>query len=138
MTTSPSCETLRESKTVTWAETTSRDAPPPIAGAVKYDEGKTPLFKGVIAYFPDSLELVADISKFGADKYAWEGWQHVDNGIGRYTEAMYRHGLAELRNPYDAESGYLHAGHVAWNALARLQLMIDQGYYPHARTEQVR
>jgi hypothetical protein len=94
------------------------------AGAVKYDTGKSPIFKGAIAYFPTAISGVATVSNFGATKYAWSGWRHVDDGINRYTDAMVRHLVAEASGEVlDPESGLPHAWHVAWGALARAELI---------------
>lgn len=96
-----------------------------IPGAVKYDQGKTPVLKGAIAYFPRAVESVAAVSAFGATKYAWAGWRHVPGGFDRYSDALVRHLIAEAKEEVlDPESGLLHAAHVAWNALARLELLI--------------
>ncbi len=96
-------------------------------GAVKYDAGKSPVFKGAIAYFPNAIKGVASISSFGATKYAWDGWRHVDDGINRYTDAMVRHLVAEAAGEVlDPESGLPHAWHCAWNALARAELLNDK------------
>ena len=94
-------------------------------GAVKYDTGKSPIFRGAIAYFPRAIEAVASVSSFGATKYAWNGWRHVPDGLGRYTDAMLRHLTAEAAGyDLDADSGLSHAAHTAWNALARLELKL--------------
>ena len=53
------------------------------------------------------------------------GWLAVPNGCERYTDAMYRHLLAEATGQQcDAESGLAHAAHAAWCAMARLELML--------------
>jgi hypothetical protein len=44
------------------------------AGAVKYDGGKAPIYRGAVSYFPRAIEAVAAVSAFGASKYAWKGW----------------------------------------------------------------
>ena len=94
-------------------------------GGVKYDGGKIPVFRGAIGYFPRAIRSVAAVSDFGARKYAWNGWQSVDDGINRYTDGLARHLLAECTDgPRDDDSGLLHAEHAAWNALARLELML--------------
>lgn len=98
-----------------------------IAGARKDDAGKAPIFKGGLGYFPRAIAGVASVSNFGATKYAWGGWRHVDNGIDRYTDAMVRHLAAEAQGEVlDSESGLPHAWHVAWNALARAELIVSQ------------
>lgn len=97
------------------------------SGAIKYDGGKAPIFRGAISYFPRAIEAVAAVSNFGATKYAWKGWERVDCGFDRYSDAMVRHlayeGKGEVLDP---DSGLLHAAHAAWNALARLELLIRE------------
>lgn len=96
-------------------------------GAIKYDAGKAPVFRGVISYFPRAVAAVAEVSGFGANKYAWNGWEQVDDGINRYSDAMVRHIIAEGKGEVlDPDSGLLHAAHTAWGALARLELMLRQ------------
>jgi len=96
-----------------------------IPGAVKYDSGKSPVFRGAIAYFPNALEAVARVSEFGARKYAWNGYLHVPDGINRYTDALARHLLAEAKGELcDVDSKLPHDWHSAWNGLARLELRI--------------
>lgn len=96
-------------------------------GAIKYDGGKAPVYRGAVAYFPRAIQAVAAVSLFGAIKYAWKGWEGVDDGYNRYSDAMVRHitdeGKGEILAP---DSGLLHAAHVAWNALARLELLIRE------------
>lgn len=95
-------------------------------GAIKYDGGKSPIFRGAISYFPRAISSVAECSAFGAIKYEWGGWRSVPNGIERYSDALVRHltyeGEGEVLDP---DSGLLHAAHCAWNALARLELMLQ-------------
>lgn len=97
------------------------------AGAVKYDGGKAPIYRGAVSYFPRAIEAVAAVSAFGASKYAWKGWESVPDGFNRYSDAMVRHlayeGKGEVLDP---DSGLLHASHAAWNALARLELLLKE------------
>lgn len=96
-------------------------------GAIKFDAGKAPINRGALSYFPRAIELVASVSAFGASKYAWKGWEGVDDGVNRYTDAMVRHLISEGKGEVlDSDSGLLHAGHSAWNALARLELMLRE------------
>jgi hypothetical protein len=99
-----------------------------IAGAVKYDTGKSPIYRGAIGYFPEAIAGVATVSNFGATKYAWAGWRNVPDGLNRYTDAMVRHLVAEAKGEVlDPESGLPHSWHVAWNALARAELLSKEG-----------
>ena len=97
------------------------------AGAVKYDGGKSPIYRGGLGYFPRAISAVASVSAFGASKYAWNGWQSVPDGINRYTDAMVRHlGYEAEGEVLDPDSGLHHAKHTAWNALARLELLLRE------------
>lgn len=96
-------------------------------GAIKYDAGKAPVYRGAIAYFPRAIQAVAAISAFGASKYAWKGWESVDDGFNRYSDALVRHLAYEGEGEVlDSDSGLPHAAHAAWNALARLELLIRE------------
>lgn len=100
----------------------------PVLGR-KDDSEKAPLVQGCLNYFPLALNAVAMISKFGATKYktsfAEKNWLHVDNGIARYTDACGRHLITD--EVCDSDSNYLHAAHCAWDALARLELILRAG-----------
>lgn len=91
----------------------------------KLDAGKVCAFRGAVDYFPRAIEQVAAVSTFGASKYAWKGWETVPEGFERYSDAMVRHLLAEGKGEAtDSDSGLFHAAHAAWNALARLELLL--------------
>jgi hypothetical protein len=92
---------------------------------VKDDGQKSPIFQGVLDIFPRALEAVADVSAFGAKKYSWDNWKFVKDGQNRYTNAMIRHLNKESRGEiFDKETNLYHAASVAWNALARLELIL--------------
>jgi hypothetical protein len=97
------------------------------AGAIKYDGGKAPVYRGGLSYFYPAIESVSAVSGFGASKYAWNGWRGVDNGIERYSDAMVRHlGCYSQGEDVDPDSGLPHLAHSAWNALAILTLYLDE------------
>jgi hypothetical protein len=98
----------------------------PSTPGAKLDAGKIPVLRGVIQYFPMALIAVAEISAHGATKYSWQGWRSVPNGIDRYGDALVRHLIKETKAAHDEDSGLLHAAHAAWNALARLELMLTE------------
>jgi hypothetical protein len=87
---------------------------------VKFDQGK--LRYDLLP--PDVLEALAQILTDGAVKYSDNGWLEVPDGIARYSDAMGRHLLKEAQGEKVDPSGALHAAHVAWNALARLEIML--------------
>lgn len=99
-------------------------AQPHTPGA-KLDSGKAKIMQGVIQYFPRALKAVSGVSEAGAEKYTWNGWESVPDGINRYGNAMGRHLLAAVtEGPYDKDTGCLHAAQVAWNAMAVLELTL--------------
>lgn len=95
------------------------------SGGRKEDTGK-PRPSLVTGGLSRAVEAVVEVATYGAGKYADNGWESVDNGVQRYTDAMVRHLLAETRELRDPESGFLHAAAVACNALIRLELMLRE------------
>ncbi len=95
------------------------------AGA-KLDGGKVRASL-VLGDFARALRAVAQVGTFGARKYTARGWLTVPNGVERYTDAMLRHWLADAAGEsYDPDSELHHAAHLAWNALARLELLLRE------------
>ena len=91
----------------------------------KCDAGK-PRVGLVLADFDLALNAVAIVGTHGAEKYTDRGWLTVPNGIARYTDAMLRHWLAEQRGVQNPDwDDVTHAAQTAWNALARLQLILE-------------
>ena len=101
---------------------TGRD---PHAPGAKLDGGK--ILAGILSDFSLALQEVAKVGTFGAQKYSRGGWQEVPHGEQRYFDALWRHLLAERHEPVDKDSGLVHQAHLAWNALARLELMLRNG-----------
>ena len=95
------------------------------------DEAKrrkmTPMYSGLLAYFPDALAQVAQNSMVGHyqhndpnDPMYWDRAKSADDPDG-----MIRHLADHSKNPYDTD-GRLHLGKVAWRALAMLQKFIEE------------
>lgn len=104
----------------------------PKSSGAKLDAGKPCLWRGAVDYFPGALRAVATVSTFGATKYSWKGWATVPEGFERYSDAMVRHLIAEsAEGPWDNDSGILHAAHVAWNSLARLEILLNEQKKAH-------
>lgn len=82
-----------------------------------------PLFRGVLAYFPDALLAVARVSRVGNEQHHpgapiyWEYGKSMDHG-----DCILRH-----QADYESEDtdGLLHAEKVAWRALAQLQTLLE-------------
>jgi hypothetical protein len=92
----------------------------------KLDAGK-PRMTLVLKNFRQALALVGRVGTYGANKYSDNGWVFVNNGVERYSDALFRHLLEEEYDlQLDPESKIPHAAHAAWNALARLELMLRQ------------
>lgn len=90
----------------------------------KLDAGK-PRVALVLGGFSRALLEVSKVGTFGANKYTDSGWLSVPNGVKRYSDAHLRHTLQEAGGEeLDQESQLLHAAHTAWNALARLELIL--------------
>jgi hypothetical protein len=96
-----------------------------VGAGVKFDSGKSPVRRGLLEYFPRACMAVADVSAAGAKKYTWKGWATVPDATARYGDAEVRHICkAAIEGPTDPDFGCLHAAHEAWNAMARLELVL--------------
>lgn len=80
---------------------------------LKFDKGK--LRYSLIP--PTATKAIAEVLTFGAEKYAPNSWQSVDNGHERYLDALMRH-LEAYRSGelLDQESGLPHMSHLLCNA----------------------
>lgn len=90
---------------------------------LKYDKGKPRMW--LLPFL--SLYEIAKVLTFGAEKYAANSWQEVDNATERYTNALLRH-LTSIQQGeiYDEESGLLHWSHVGCNSLFLIWLTIKK------------
>lgn len=88
----------------------------------------------VLGGFARALTAVTAVGTFGAAKYTDNGWTSVPNGEERYDDANLRHWLKEKSGEaVDQDSELEHAAHAAWNALARLDLMLRKLEVVHVR-----
>jgi hypothetical protein len=90
----------------------------------KLDNGKPDC--SLLLMFGRALSAVAEVGTYGAAKYTRGGWRGVVDGINRYTAAMIRHLFKEDKEEMDTDLPVMHAAQVAWNALARLELMLRE------------
>lgn len=93
---------------------------------LKHDQGKIDLT--YLEDFELALDAICEVAEFGnkVKGYDRSSWLLVPEGFRRYTAAMLRHWKGEKRQPLDDESKLHHAKHVAWNALARLEIMLRE------------
>jgi hypothetical protein len=102
----------------------------PHTSGAKLDAGKNRIGL-VMLGFSRALQEVSKVGTYGADKYTDDGWMSVPDGERRYTDAMLRHMLKEgAGEQFDPDTALLHAAHTAWNALARLDLMLRRPPVP--------
>ena len=91
------------------------------------DDSNKPRLDLVLGDFPHALWGVGLVGTYGANKYTDRGWHEVDNGIERYSNALLRHYLNYKKGEeLDRESKLPHLAHLAWNALAILQLYMEK------------
>lgn len=96
------------------------------AGA-KFDVGKPPIMRGALFYFPRALAEISIVSGYGAQKYIWNGWETVPDGVTRYSDAMGRHLIGEcVDGHFDPDTNLLHMSQTGWNSLARLELFLRE------------
>lgn len=101
--------------------------------SIKNDAGKPDLAL-LIQGFPKALRAVGDVATFGltVPGHTRHGWRTVENGADRYMSALMRHLLdygeehGRSGTPVDKESGLPILAHVAWNALAILELSLGE------------
>lgn len=96
----------------------------------KLDYGKAPVWQGFLNYFPRAIMAVAMVSEYGKRKYGeWGGFRRVPDALLRYADGQARHELLQsIEGPYDdSDSGLAHLAQDAWNAMARLDMALEQG-----------
>lgn len=91
----------------------------------KYDGGK-PLVGTMLQVFPRAFMGIGAVILKGKEKYPDpENWKKVEDGEHRYRDALMRHLIKHCTGEeIDKESGKPHLVHVAWNALAILELYL--------------
>ena len=81
----------------------------------------TPVFSGVLKYFPNALKEIAKCSKAGDDQHHPDKPLHwdMDKSKDEY-DALTRHLIDHTIDPVDTD-GILHLTKVAWRGLAGLE-----------------
>jgi len=88
----------------------------------------TPVFSGVLKYFPNALKAVARASKAGNDQHHPDKPLHWDMSKSKDEyDAMIRHLLDHEENPVD-DDGILHLTKVCWRALAGLERYLTNNH----------
>ena len=88
----------------------------------------TPVFSGVLKYFPNALKEVAKASKAGNDQHHPDKPLHwdMDKSKDEY-DALTRHLIDHTVDPID-DDGVLHLTKVAWRALAGLERYLTNNH----------
>jgi hypothetical protein len=96
-----------------------------INNTTKAEERKaTPVYSGVLMYFPDAINIVAQCSQAGNDQHHSDKPLHWDRAkSGDEKDALTRH-LMEAGTIDD--DGIRHSAKVAWRALANLQKELER------------
>jgi hypothetical protein len=85
-----------------------------------------PVFSGVLSYFPDAIKYIGYVSKVGNDQHNPNKPLHWDRSKSQdEPDALVRHLIDHSVDPMD-DDGILHAGKVAWRALALLQKHLEK------------
>lgn len=81
----------------------------------------------VMQDMPRAIEALARVMTWALDAkgYKESDWLHVPDAINKYSGGLHRHDNKEKRGQeFDEESGLEHAIHTAWNAMARVELIL--------------
>ena len=87
----------------------------------------TPIYSGVVRYFPDALREVARVSKAGNDQHNpgqplhWAKEKSTD-----HEDCILRHLTDHAAGEDRDTDGQLHLAKVAWRALAALQTYLER------------
>jgi hypothetical protein len=86
----------------------------------------TPIFSGVLCYFPDALAEVSRVSKAGNDQHNPNSPLHWDRSkSGDELDALTRHLIDHAKGDFYDTDGMLHLAKVAWRSLASLQKHLE-------------
>lgn len=86
---------------------------------------ETPIYSGVLMYFPDAIRALAKCSLAGNKQHNPDKPLHWDRSkSGDELDALTRHLMEAGTRDID---GILHSTKIAWRALANLQKEIERG-----------
>lgn len=100
--------------------------PTPVTG-LKLDDNK-PMVGTLVQVFPRALMEIGRCIEKGQEKYPQvDNWKRVINPIPRYQNSLMRHLIKHNMGIInDRDDNLLHLSHMAWNALAMLELYLEQ------------
>ena len=87
----------------------------------------TPVFSGVLAYFPDALKEVSKASLAGNKQHLEGTPLHWDRSKSTdQLDALTRHLIDHASGEIIDDDGVYHLAKVCWRGLAQLQLLVEQ------------
>lgn len=90
---------------------------------LKYDDGK---LRWDLLPWP-AIEEIVKVLTYGASKYGSNTWQTVEPFNERYTAALFRHLIADIKGEdVDAESSIMHLSHAACNLVFILSRKLEE------------
>lgn len=116
---------LKRGRIITYATKRERDS----KAGKKENEGKLPIDTMLTIQFPKAIQAIAKATLFGHNKYIktdedWLNYKRVLGGSQTYADACARHGLE--KGVIALDSGLPHIYHKCWNAMAELELWIEE------------
>lgn len=88
---------------------------------------ETPIFSGVLAYFPDALAEVSKASLAGNKQHLDGQPLHWDRSKSKdQLDALTRHLIDHAKGEEFDDDGVRHLAKVCWRGLAQLQLIIEK------------
>jgi hypothetical protein len=98
----------------------------------KHNEGKLPIDIMLTVQFPKAIQAICKATLFGHEKYKetdkdWLNYKRVRGGSTTYANAGQRHNFN--KSGKDEQSGLPHIIHKCWNAMAELELWIEENKY---------
>lgn len=99
---------------------------------VKHNDNKLPMDKMITIQFPKALNAICKATLFGHNKYFesdkdFLNFKKVKGGSQTYADALQRHNFN--KGEIAEDSKLPHIFHKAWNALAELELWIEENKY---------
>lgn len=113
------------SEHINWVPKHGPACPPPLRSLTSEERKAAPVQAGVLAYFPDAIMAVARVSKKGNDKHNPGEPLHWSRAKSSDQEDCIARHLLEPKG-VDPDTGELHLAHMAWRALAALQLQEEK------------
>ena len=87
---------------------------------------RTPIFSGVLNYFPNAIREIAKVSFAGNEQHHPGTPLHWDkNKSTDHKDCIVRHLMDSVETPVD-DDGQLHAAKMAWRALAYLEIELTK------------